>query len=456
MSYWKTVCLGCALFAATAISSSGQTFTTLASLATQGSNPFSPVIQGRDGNFYTTALNGGAFGSGSVLRVTPTGVVTVLHSFCAQANCTDGASPVSIILATDGNFYGTTWNGGATCDCGTIFRVTPGGSFTVFHSFNGTEGDVPTWLIEGSDKNFYGTAFSGFGTGGTVFRATPSGIVTVLHSFEGIDGLYPQGIVQGIDGNLYGTTYGGGKNAPEFCQPYGGCGTVFKVTTSGAFTSLHSFDVTDGAILYAPVAQANDGTLYGTTFYGSAAGDGADGTVFSITPKGKFQTVYQFIGIGPNPVVGLFPASDGNLYGTLEEGGNCGTGLIYSISQTNVFTSVYPNCDGSDYTDTVVQSTNGKFYGTYTNSFYSLDTGLGPFVSFVLPAGRPGQTAQILGQGLTGTTSVTFNGVPATSFKVVSDTYMTAVVPAGATTGTVVVATPAGILTSNVSFRISH
>jgi uncharacterized repeat protein (TIGR03803 family) len=233
------------------------------------------------------------------------------------------------------------------------------------------------------------------------------------------------------------------------------------VTTGGAFTSPHSFDVTDGAILYAPVAQANDGTFYGTTFYGSAAGDGPDGTVFSITPKGKFETVYQFTGIGPNPLVGLFPASDGNLYGTLEEGGNCGTGLIYSISQTNVFTSVYPNCDGSDYTDTVVQSTNGKFYGTYTAgaaliAYYDrLDTGLGPFVSFVLPAGRPGQTAQILGQGLTGATSVTFNGVAATKFSVVSDTYMTAVVPAGATTGAVVVATPAGNLSSNVSFRIS-
>ncbi len=155
MRNWKAACLACALFAEMVISSSAQTFTTIATLTTQGSYPFSALVQGRDGNLYGTAAEGGAHGQGTVFRVTPAGSVSVLHNFCAQANCTDGASPVAIILATDGNFYGTTWNGGATCDCGTIFRITPGGSFTLFHSFNGTEGETPTWLIEGSDRNFY-------------------------------------------------------------------------------------------------------------------------------------------------------------------------------------------------------------------------------------------------------------------------------------------------------------
>ena len=107
------------------------------------------------------------------------------------------------------------------------------------------------------------------------------------------------------------------------------------------------------------------------------------------------------------------------------------------------------------------QDTNGKFYGTTYQggrygygTVYSLDMGLGPFVSFVLPAGRVGQQVQILGQGLTGTTSVSFGGVPATSFNVLRDTYMTAVVPSGAATGPVVVTTPTGSLTSNVSFRV--
>jgi uncharacterized repeat protein (TIGR03803 family) len=108
-----------------------------------------------------------------------------------------------------------------------------------------------------------------------------------------------------------------------------------------------------------------------------------------------------------------------------------------------------------------MQDTSGKFYGT-TNlggksgngTIYSLNMGLGSFITFVRPNGAIGGTAQILGQGLTGATGVTFNGIAATSLKVVNDTYMTAVVPSGATTGPVVVTTPGGTLTSNVSFRI--
>jgi len=103
------------------------------------------------------------------------------------------------------------------------------------------------------------------------------------------------------------------------------------------------------------------------------------------------------------------------------------------------------------------------FYGVVRNGgngvrggIFSLDMGLGPFVTFVLPAGKVGKTAQILGQGLTGTSNVTFNGVAATTLSVVSDTYLTAVVPSGATTGPVVVTTPTGTLTSNKNFRISQ
>jgi uncharacterized repeat protein (TIGR03803 family) len=119
--------------------------------------------------------------------------------------------------------------------------------------------------------------------------------------------------------------------------------------------------------------------------------------------------------------------------------------------------------DGSSPESALVQHTNGKFYGAtgYGGSvsdgtLFSLDMGLGPFVKFIIPAGKAGGTAQILGQGLSGTTSVTFNGVPATSFKVISDTYLTAVVPNVATTGPVVVTTPTGQLASNINFRISH
>ncbi len=446
-------------------SSSAQTFTTVATLTlAQGSSPYSALVQGRDGNFYGTAYNGGAHGWGSVFRVTPAGAVTVLYDFCAQANCADGADPGSIILATDGNFYGTTSAGGAFCSpvsnppgCGTVFKISPTGSFTVLHSFNATDGATPNWIIEGADKSFYGTAFDGGAVCticGTVFKMTPAGTITIIHNFKGSDGQNPVGVVQGTDGNLYGSTYGGGKNNPDFCQPYFGCGTVFRVSTSGAFTSLHSFDITDGAILYAPVVQASDGTFYGTTFYGGSAENGGDeGTVFSITSKGHFETVYQFQYIGENPLVGVVPATDGNLYGTVEDEVQCGDGELYSVSPTGMFTP-FVNCFYGG-PNNVAQFTNGMFYGEDDFVIYSFDNGLAPFVTFAVPAGTRGQTAQILGQGLTGTTSVTFNGVEASSFKVVSDTYLTAIVPSGATTGSVVVTTAGGSLTSNVDFRIS-
>jgi uncharacterized repeat protein (TIGR03803 family) len=467
MNRWKTSLLACVLFAATAISAKAQTFTTLAYYG-DGFSRFSSFVQGRDGNLYGTVIDFNN-GYGSVLKVTPSGVLTVLYNFCSQPSCTDGTYPGPIILATDGNFYGTTQGGGiaGSCSnygCGTVFKITAGGAFTVLHSFSGADGAYPTGLIEGSDGNLYGTTGGG-GSGsacpgcGTIFKMSSGGALSTLHNFNRSDGTSPTGLVQATDGHLYGTTASGGKYNPGFCEPYGGCGTIFKATTGGAFTSLHSFQLTDGAIPYVPVVQASDGTFYGTTFYGAGGGDG---TIFSITSQGKANTVYTFIGIANNPVVGLLAASDGNLYGTTGESGSCGgdEGLVYNVSQTSVFTAVYGDaCGLGSYTDTVVQATTGTFYGSYTNdfegAFYSLDIGLAPFVTFVIPTGKPGQTAQILGQGLTGTTSVTFNGTAAASFKVVSDTYMTAVVPKGATSGAVVVTTPTGALTSSPSFTIA-
>jgi uncharacterized repeat protein (TIGR03803 family) len=464
MSYWKRVCLGCALFAAMEISSSAQTFTQLASF-TDGSSVFSSLVQGRDGGLYGISNNGGTGGYGTVFKVTPAGTLITMYRFCSQPNCTDGFYPFgALVLGTDGNFYGTAQNGGAS-GLGVVFKITPGGVYSVLHSFSGTDGNYPdAGLVLGSDKNFYGVT-SGGGTlsVGTVFKMTPAGTLTTLHSFDGSDGSLPfAALVQGADGNFYGTTASGGANYGE-CST--GCGTVFKITPAGKFSSLHSFDFTDGQEPFAPLVQTASGAFYGTTFKGAYVSwngcSGGCGTIFEITSRGMTKTVYAFSGIAENPEVGLTLASDGNFYGTLLGGGSCGDGVIYNVTPTGIFNTVEGLCYGN-YTDAVVQAANGKFYGTYASdngnglgAIYSLDTGLGPFVAFVLPSSKIGQTAQILGQGLTGTTGVTFNGVAATKFSVVSDTYMTAVVPAGATTGAVVVATPAGNLTSNVSFRIS-
>jgi len=168
---------------------------------------------------------------------------------------------------------------------------------------------------------------------------------------------------------------------------------------------------------------------------------------------------------GVVPHAGLVQASDTNLYGVTAGGGQADVGVIFQLKLDGTYTELYSfvgsKFNSGVFADTLKQHTSGKFYGTTEvggthglGSAYSLDMGLGSFVTFVQPTGSVGQAAQILSQGLTGTTSVTFNGVPASSFTIVNDTYMTAVVPSGATTGKVVVTTPGGALTSNVSFRV--
>ena len=153
--------------------------------------------------------------------------------------------------------------------------------------------------------------------------------------------------------------------------------------------------------------------------------------------------------------------TDGNLYGPTQTGGTSGNGTLFQITTTGTYKNLYSFASsvGTQPSVALMQHTNGLFYGTASGGadndgvVYSLDMGLAPFVTFVRPGAKIGQGAQILGQGLNGTTNVTFNGV-ATTFKVVSDTYLTAIVPAGATTGPVVVTTPTQTLTSNKNFRI--
>jgi uncharacterized repeat protein (TIGR03803 family) len=440
----------------------GQTFTTLAYFE-NGVYTFSSLIQGRDGNLYGTGNPGAAYGYGDIFKLSRDGTLTDLHDFCQQPGCTDGGySGVSLALATDGNFYGSA--SGGTYNLGVIFKITPEGAYTVLHSFDGTDSSYPGALIEASDGNFYGTA------GRTVFRMSPQGQVQTLHIFNpSSDGVGPVApLIQGSDGYLYGTTYAGGAGSCPSSSPPQGCGTVYKISTSGVFSVLHRFDYSDGARPYAPVMQAGKGDYYGTTFEGAfTAFNGCPygcGTVYKITSSGTLTVLHRFsFGDGGDTYAGLVQGNDGNLYGACPDGGNGGFGEIFQITPAGKFSMLYgfsTMSEGGGATG-VFQATDGKFYGTYMAGFFfgaafSLDTGLGRFVSFVRPTGKVGQTAQILGQGLTGSTRVTFNGVPTTSFTVVSDTYMTAVVPSGASTGPVVVTTPGGPLTSNVNFRISQ
>jgi|ERR1039458_8279362 uncharacterized repeat protein (TIGR03803 family) len=185
-------------------------FTTLHSfqVATNGANPEAGLVQGSDGNFYGTTSAGGAYGYGTVFEITTNGALAILHSF---TNGTDGVGPVAgLVQGKDGNFYGTTSAGGVDGD-GTVFEITASGVLTGLHSFTGGEdGSQPmAGLVQGSDGNFYGTTSAGDAYGyGNVFKLTTNGALTTLHSFtNGTDGASPvAGLVQDSNGNFYGTT----------------------------------------------------------------------------------------------------------------------------------------------------------------------------------------------------------------------------------------------------------
>jgi uncharacterized repeat protein (TIGR03803 family) len=300
--------------------------------ATDGSLPAAALIQGSDGNFYGTTSSGGTNGYGAVFKITPPGVETLLYSFAGGT--TDGSSPAAaLIQGSDGNFYGTTQAGG-TGNSGTVFKITPAGVETVLHFFAGgtTDGGFPTAaLIQGGDGNFYGTT-SGSG-GGTVFKITPSGVETVFHTFAGAptDGSTPSAaLVLGSDGNFYGTTATGGTN---------NAGTVFKITPGGVETVLHSFagGTADGSRPIAALIQGNDGNFYGTTINGGIGGDvnsssSGNGTLFRITPAGVETMLYSFAGgtDGSNPNA-LIPGVDGIFHGTTINGGSSNLGTVYTF-----------------------------------------------------------------------------------------------------------------------------
>jgi uncharacterized repeat protein (TIGR03803 family) len=224
------------------------------------------LIQASDGNFYGTTVTGGT-SSGAVFKITPAGVETVLHSFVGGT--TDGAMPqAALIQGIDGDFYGTTANGG-TGSNGTVFKITSTGVESILHSFvPGIDGSDPVAaLVQGTDGNFYGTtAGGGTGGSGTVFKITPTGVETVLYSFAGgtADGSVPSAaLTQGSDGNFYGTTAAGGTF---------GFGTLFKITPTGVETVLYSFaGGTDGRSPRAPLTQGLDGIFYGTTNNGATS-----------------------------------------------------------------------------------------------------------------------------------------------------------------------------------------
>lgn len=445
-----------------------------------GWEPYSTVTQATDGNFYGTATNGIFGGGGNIFRMTPTGEITNVYTFvCSRTECPYGAAPQTApIVGIDGNLYGVTAGGGnAPCVGGVFYKLTLQGKLTVLYNFGQTctDGQWPQGVTLGSDGNFYGATVYGGNSDdspGIIFKVTPTGKYTELHSFcsqmNCADGEKPfSPPVEGNDGNFYGATTTGGTN---------GGGVIYKITSSGHYSVIYTFcspsdyQCSDGSVPYG-ITKGVDGNFYGTTYSG----------VFKITPDGQYSLINTLATSSHfgSPYSQLILGSDGNLYGMMDGGGSGSwvarvRGAIYRVSTTGDSKTLYAFCQcgsgtGFNPISGLFQGTDGNLYGTTAFGGIGPDTsedwgygtvfqyasGLGPIVETVPAAGKAGQKVLILGNNLAGTTGVTFNGIQA-SFTVVSDTYIKATVPSGATTGAVSVVTPSRTLNSNPQFRITN
>jgi uncharacterized repeat protein (TIGR03803 family) len=357
-------------------SSQAQTFIVLHTFmgGSDGGSPAAGLILDAEGNLYGTNYSGGelgcgiGLGCGTVFELDPAGKETILHKFTGSPDGT--LNQAGLIRDAAGNLYGTTYGGGVR-DGGTVFKVEANGKESVLYSFTGPPdgfGPVAS-LVADANGNLYGTTYYGGNAAcgyirgcGTVFKLEPSGKETVLHAFVSANGgYYPAaGLIRDSAGNLYGTTYTGGAN---------GFGTVFRLDSAGHETVLHAFTGgTDGGYPLGSLI-ASGSLLFGTSGVGGAF---AYGAVFKLDKAGNETVLYSFTGgaDGRSPLTGLVHDSAGNLYGATEQGGDFHYGTVFKLDRAgneSVLHSFTYGSDGAFPVAGVVLDAAGNIYGTTNN-----------------------------------------------------------------------------------------
>lgn len=342
-----------------------------------GGFPEASLIRDSSGNLYGITFLSGANGKGTVYKVSPDGVETVLHSFGATS--TDGTYPeAGLVMDSKGNLYGTTYDGGAygysrfSEGYGTIFKISPDGTETILYNFGATKasGASPiAGLVMDAKGNLYGTTAGGGKYGqGTIYKLTPTGTETALYNFGATanDCINPSTLLMDKSGNFYGTCNRGGQ--------YGN-GIVFELTASRAYIMLHQFGsiTNDGATPDSAVTMDSAGNLYGVTNYGGAG----SGTVYKLSPSTGgtwMETIlYNFQGApandGGNPVGAPVLDSKGNVYGATYWGGNSGFGTIYKVTAAGKETLLHNfagTSDGGNPDGGLLRDSKGNLYGSAT------------------------------------------------------------------------------------------
>jgi len=366
-----------------------------------GSVPAQANLLDVNGTLYGTTYSGGTYGYGTVFKFNRKGQETVLYSFTGG---TDGATPsAGVVRDTQGNLYGTTYSGGdlscisiyGTAGCGVVFKLDTTGTETALYSFTGgTDGGEPEGLVIDNAGNLYGITFFGgsqtcpFGSlgCGVVYKVDARGDETVLYTFQdGTDGGEPNGfLTMDSEGNLYGATITGGNLSA--CSPFGGCGVIFKLDTSGNETILYTFQGgADGAIPNASFLMDAKGNLYSTTNFG---GDlscnnipfyAGCGVVFEVTPAGAERVLHTFKGKdGANPTLGLVQDAKGNFYSTTEYGGAFNLGTVFELTANgteSILHSFSGLADGKLPDSGLVMDAKGNLFG---NTFEGGDLSCSP------------------------------------------------------------------------------